>query len=626
VAHKARDQSRAPVCRGRISQRANTGPRVLVVVPPFAGLDRPALGPHLLQAAARAAGFDLIVFYANVRFARALGESLYHRICYGPSTRLVGERVFAHLAYGVARLGNRSSSPESCFEPGATERESAVSLEELEHASEIADVWLPAVADEILASGRDVVGCSTTFEQTAASVALLRKLKRCRPELFTLLGGANCEGEMSDGLASLVPEIDYTFAGECEETIPEFLAQIGAGRRPSGRVVHGRPCLDMDALPCIDYSDYYEQLGLVNEFRIVQERAIWLPYESSRGCWWGEKRHCTFCGINGETVAFRRKDPRHVVDDLLSLLKRHPSGRICMVDNIMPYDYFRTLLPLLAEAGHGAQIFYEQKANLRLRQVKSLRDAGVAIIQPGIEALSSPLLRLMHKGVSAAQNIHLLRYCRSCSVAVNWNLLYGFPNDRAAWYEDTLKLLPLMRHLHPPSGLFHVSLDRFSPYYKSPGAFGISALEPIDSYRDVLPQDADVGRIAYHFTGRYKSESSHSRVTAAIRDEIAAWRLAWQGNSAVLLAVTQLGDSTFLLTDTRQTDDPTFEFLTESQARLVLLGAQNDSEANLRWAEERGWIARVDDRWIALATADCELMEYFEGAETGRRTPDGEDH
>ena len=597
-------------------------PDVVLVVPPFAGLDRPALGPHLLQAVARAADFDVTVFYANLRFARVLGESLYHRICYGTSTRLAGERVFAPLAYGVAKSRSESPGGEAHSRRHIGERQSTVSREEVEHASTVATAWLPDVVAEILALGSDIAGCSTTFEQTAASVALLQRLKHSRPKMVTLLGGANCEGEMGEGLASLVPEIDFTFAGECEEAFPEFLRQISAGRRPLRRVLHGTPCRDMNALPLVDYSDYYEQLALVGDFHVVRANAIWLPYESSRGCWWGEKQHCTFCGVNGETIRFRSKAPERVLDELVSLLAVHPSRRVCMVDNIMPFNYFRTLLPALAESGLRAHMYYEQKSNLSLRQVKSLRDAGVAIMQPGIEALSSPLLRLMRKGVSAAQNIRLLRYCRSCSVAVNWSLLYAFPRDHLTWYEDTLRLLPLLRHLYPPGGLIHVSIDRFSPYHNDPSAFGISALHPIDAYRDILPPDAEVDRIAYHFTGQYESESRHeSRVMTSIRDEIAAWRLAWQGDSGVMLVVTRLDDSNFLLTDARQTGDPAFEFLDESQARLVLLGATNGDEASSRWAAERGWIARVDDQWVALATADYELMEYFEGSERARRIP-----
>ena len=598
---------------------------VVLVVPPFAGLDRPALGPHLLQACARAAGFDAAVFYANVRLARVLGESLYHRICYGPSTELAGERVFAHLAYGVPGLGHRIFSGEASFTRTGADDNYSVSLEELQSASAVASAWLPQVVAEILALGCDIVGCSTTFEQTAASVALLRQLKQSRPAIMALLGGANCEGEMGDGLSSLAPEIDYIFSGECEDAFPEFLREIAADRRPAHRVVRTTPCRDLNALPIVDYSDYYEQLELVGNFRLVQGNEIWLPYESSRGCWWGEKQHCTFCGVNGETIRFRSKAPERVVSDLESLLRVHPSRRVCMVDNIMPHDYFRTLLPALARSSLGAHIFYEQKANLKLWQVKSLHDAGVAIVQPGIEALSTPLLVLMRKGVSAAQNIRLLRYCRSCSVTANWNLLNGFPQDRLAWYEDTLRLLPLLRHLHPPSGLIRVSIDRFSPYHNDPDAFGISALDPIDAYRDVLPQEAEFARIAYHFTGKYESESRHeSKVMAAIRDEVAAWRLAWQGGSEVLLVVIRLDNSNFLLTDTRQTGDPRFEFLDEAQARLVLIGARDAAEPNLSWAAERGWIARVDDRWIGLATADYELMESFERAEADRRTSDSD--
>jgi ribosomal peptide maturation radical SAM protein 1 len=590
-------------------------PGVVLVVPPFGGVDRPALGPHLLQAVGREAGFDVRVFYANVRLARELGESLYHRICYGPSSRLAGERVFARLAYDVPRLGHRGPEDESVAgrASGAAE---TVTLEELDHAEAVAAAWLPAAVEELLASGCGVVGCSTTFEQTAASVALLRRLKEAQPGLVTLLGGANCAGEMGDGLAGLVPDADFVFGGECESAFPEFLRGIAAGRRPACRVLRGTPCADMNALPLVDYSDYDEQLRLIADFRLVSSNGTWLPYESSRGCWWGEKRHCTFCGVNGETLRFRCKSPERVVSDLRALVGSHPSRSVCMVDNIMPHAYFRTLLPVLARSGPRAHIFYEQKANLSLRQVKSLRDAGVAIVQPGIEALSTPLLRLMRKGVSAAQNIRLLRYCRSCSVAVNWNLLYALPQDRLSWYEDTLRLLPLLRHLPPPSGLMHVSIDRFSPYHDHPDRFGVSALDPLDAYRDVLPRDAEVGRIAYHFTGTYESESRHeSRVVTAIRDEIEAWRLAWTGDSCVLLTVTALDGSTFLLTDARRPGDPVFEFLDESQARLVLRGAREGSGGGVDWARERGWIARVDDEWVPLATADYELLTRFEGAD-----------
>lgn len=39
---------------------------VMIVVPPGATLEHPAIGPHLLAAWAKQAGFRVAVFYANV--------------------------------------------------------------------------------------------------------------------------------------------------------------------------------------------------------------------------------------------------------------------------------------------------------------------------------------------------------------------------------------------------------------------------------------------------------------------------------------------------------------------------------------------------------------------------------
>ena len=41
-------------------------------------------------------------------------------------------------------------------------------------------------------------------------------------------------------------------------------------------------------------------------------------FETSRGCWWGERMHCTFCGLNGATMSYRSKSPRRAVDELMT--------------------------------------------------------------------------------------------------------------------------------------------------------------------------------------------------------------------------------------------------------------------------------------------------------------------
>src|SRR5207249_717113 len=145
-----------------------------------------------------------------------------------------------------------------------------------------------------------------------------------------------------------------------------------------------------------------------------------------------------------------------------------------MSDNIMPHSYFRTVLPQLALIQPKAEIFYEQKANLTLQKVRALARAGITRIQPGIEALSTALLRRMDKGITARQNVALLRYCRSLGVTCHWQLLYDLPGDSIGEYEETFDLIQLVTHLPPPGGMSRLAIDRFSPYFADPSRFDIS--------------------------------------------------------------------------------------------------------------------------------------------------------
>jgi hypothetical protein len=65
-------------------------PRVLLVVPPTASIDRPSLGVHVLQACARAAGYEVEVLYANMLFAARVGERQYENFGRMPMTWLIG--------------------------------------------------------------------------------------------------------------------------------------------------------------------------------------------------------------------------------------------------------------------------------------------------------------------------------------------------------------------------------------------------------------------------------------------------------------------------------------------------------------------------------------------------------
>jgi ribosomal peptide maturation radical SAM protein 1 len=303
-----------------------------------------------------------------------------------------------------------------------------------------------------------------------------------------------------------------------------------------------------------------------------------------------------------------------------------------MYDNIMPHSYFKTLLPRLQNELGGLYIFYEQKANLSLGRVQALLQAGIRDIQPGIESLSTSLLQRMDKGVTAAQNLALLRYARSIDLVLRWNLLYAFPGDHLAEYEEMLELLPFLRHLQPPTALYQLSLDRFSPYFDRPHQYGITNLRPIKAYEDILPPQADVYKTAYHFTGDYESKSKPSPdVISRIYREVDEWRRAWDASQAELpvLALTEVTSHDYLLLDTRGLPGTQmFNFIDEETARVALAGHRGAPSPAVDWALEHKTAVEIDNWIVPLATASPELIAKFEAEQSApvkqeRRTPLG---
>jgi ribosomal peptide maturation radical SAM protein 1 len=328
------------------------------------------------------------------------------------------------------------------------------------------------------------VGFTSTFEQNIASLALAKRIKAAHPHVAIVFGGANWEGEMGQELHRQFRFVDYVCSGEADESFPRLAALIladgvdeatfppGIVYRKDGRTIStGRaaPVRDMDALPIPDFADYFRDWSGSSAAPVA---APVLQVETSRGCWWGDKSHCTFCGLNGATLMYRSKSARRALEEMQHLSDRWQITQLDAVDNILDMRYFSDLLPALAADGRPWEIFWETKANLSRAQVATLRAAGVTTIQAGIESLSDRVLKLMRKGTSGLRNVQLLKWCREQEVAVGWHLLYGFPGETRQDYEHMFAMLPAIEFLHPPRSFGRIRMDRFSPYFDNPQEFG----------------------------------------------------------------------------------------------------------------------------------------------------------
>jgi ribosomal peptide maturation radical SAM protein 1 len=508
--------------------------------------------------------FHTRVCYANHEATRFLGPVLYDKISNDLSEGLsgIGDWLFRTIAFpddednADEYFARFFAGPEHAgFRETVMRRRNALYgfCEDLAYRYGLAEA--------------DVVGFSTMFAQTMPSLAMARVIKDINPEVLTVLGGANCEAPMGAVLATHADQLDFVFSGPALRTFPEFLRCVDDGETDRAHQIPGiissqnagiarfRTAIGRE----LDIEDYFEAdySVFVDSFDKMaaatgEELQPLLFFETSRGCWWGERSHCTFCGLNGQGMAFRSMTPATALRQFKWLFRHAPwCTHFNCTDNIMPMDYLTEVFPQL-DTPAGVTLFYEVKVGLDQADLQTMAKAGVTAIQPGIEALNTSTLKLMRKGTSVFQNLQLLKNCVRYGIAPSWNLLIGFPGEPESTFEKYAEDLPLLSHLPPPDGCWQVRFDRYSPYFDQADDYRLE-LRPLDYYRLTYPfPQADLADLAYYFvdggTGEYM-------VTAAqwsrkLGDLVAEWRDRWEQDPRPRLRLERDGDAAVII-DTR---------------------------------------------------------------------------
>lgn len=533
--------------------------KILLLSMPFGAMERPALGLSLLKARLTRDGIACDVRYPAFTFADLLGAEEYQWISSAlPYIAFAGDWCFAEALHGPRPTADAEYIAKVLQETWYLSMDDIARVKAVQAmAGKFLDHCMGCIPWKQYA----VVGFTSTFEQNLASLALAKRIKVAHPYIATVFGGANWEGEMGEELHRQFSFVDYVCPGEADESFPALAALLLAGTPkgvalPAGVVFRdgqrtrstGRsmPVRDMDALPVPDFSDYFREWSESGASLATVPRVL---VETSRGCWWGDKSHCTFCGLNGATMAYRSKSGARALEEMRFLSDHWQTDRIEVVDNILDMRYFSDLLPALAADGRPWEIFYEVKANLTRAQVAALRAAGVARIQPGIESLSDHVLKLIGKGTSGLRNVQLLKWCREYGIGIDWNILYGIPGETREDYEEMLAMLPAIDFLDPPVACGPIRMDRFSPYFERPEEFGLINVRPMKPYAILYPfPHASLMRIAYHFDFDYRlGERPYGYADDVIRFA-EAWR---QKEERGLLCSVQRPDGSLLLRDTR---------------------------------------------------------------------------
>jgi hypothetical protein len=163
-----------------------------------------------------------------------------------------------------------------------------------------------------------------------------------------------------------------------------------------------------------------------------------------------------------------------------------------------------------------------------------MHDAGISVIQPGIESLSSHVLKLMRKGVTALQNIQLLKSCEQFGVVPGWSIITGFPAELKEDYEMMIEMIPKIVHLPPPHGHARFSLQRFSFYFTNPARHGLTHVRPEEAYKYIYPFPNEIlFRLAYYFDFDYDDEVLPPDIDDKMSEALESWKLGYAENASL---------------------------------------------------------------------------------------------
>ncbi|HHY93578.1 MAG TPA: RiPP maturation radical SAM protein 1, partial [Firmicutes bacterium] len=540
---------------------------VALISMPFVSYKQPSLGLSLLKAELARKGISARVFYFTIRMAEEIGDWLYDKIATWHIVDLLGDWVFAEAAFGTdsgpetyVRDVLNGLSPAHNLQHFGKEPLPEVVVEEILKVRAAAPEFLDRCAEEVLAFSPRVVGFTSVFHQQVASLALAQRLKQSAPGTFVVMGGPNCRGIMGAEAVRQFPFLDAVVTGEGEVIFPEMVVRLCRGESVSGmpgvctrpdssvrdegapQAAPGydgaAPTFDnLDLLPFPDHSDFLEQW----RGSTVGKKAGRVLFETSRGCWWGQRNRCTFCGQASESLVYRKKSISRAVDELTLMSKSLPDFSVCVTDEVVDRKMLKGLAQGLLSAGVQPDIVYVQvRPDLSKDELRLLHRAGVRRVEAGVESFSTRVLTLMRKGTTGLQNIAFLKWCREVGVEPVWNLLWGFPGEPPEAYQAMAALVPLLVHLHPPNYVGPFRLDRFSPYFEQAADFGLEEVRPYPAYRYVYPfPPAVLDNLACYFTFRYRRPQDVGSYTGDLAEAVAIWK---EVHSRVRLYAVDRGD------------------------------------------------------------------------------------
>lgn len=358
-------------------------------------------------------------------------------------------------------------------------------------ARSLAMSFLLYCAHEVLKTNPSFVIMFPYYMEFVPSLALGAMLQKLAPGINIGFVGASCESSFGAALVDIYPYLRFAEPTDADHFLPDalkelhsvsgmftpvpkefvspiFFSQEKYRARLEETTTSNRsldfilPEIPASAPPC--YDEYFSRLEKSCVSSQIS-RMLWIPYETSRGCWWAEKSICSFCALTGASPEYRlKKSTSTAMDQMVMLAIRHSHLQFHLMDWIQPKGADdKILFSAMRDSEIDFKLYLQARPSISFDALKILAKMN-SEVQLGIESLLTSVLKRMKKGTTGLQCIRLLRWCAELGVRANWNLIYDFPGGDESEYDSLSRIAPSLFHLAPPT-LHKFRLKKLSPIF-----------------------------------------------------------------------------------------------------------------------------------------------------------------
>ncbi len=364
------------------------------------------------------------------------------------------------------------------------------------------------------------VGCVTMNFYDAQRI--LRDVKRCNPEILTLIGGPHVSFTVEETLGNY-PEIDLVFIGEADDTIVEFAPLMkqknkwrgirGIAFRQDGEIVNNGKrdfIVDVDRIP----------MPARHLLPISRYQAFGYPVSmiTGRGC----PHSCIFClGRKMVGSKVRRRNPQLVLDEMEQIINLG-FKRINIADDLFASDTKR-----VKEICNGIKernLKFTWSAFARVDTVNqemfdAMAAAGCDSVSFGVESGNPEILKRVKKGITLTQAENAVNMCKQSGMLAHASFMVGLPGEtketlnQTASFAESLKILFGYHYLAPfPGTTLCEKVDEYdleiltkdwAKYDANDAIVKTSSLEPQDIRDFVAMFDTEMNGLWQKVLDRY---------------------------------------------------------------------------------------------------------------------------